>query len=63
MMVPATDRQRRYVAVLCHQTHSQVPVNLDRMTKAEANRIIGALREKRQEAATVGRVIQKRQNA
>ena len=31
--------------------------------KAEANHIIGALREKRQEAATVGRVIQKRQNA
>jgi hypothetical protein len=45
----ATDKQRKYIWVLCQQTQSQVPFNLDHLTKAEANSHIGRLKLKKAE--------------
>jgi hypothetical protein len=43
----ATEKQRRYIWVLCQITHSQVPHNLESMTKADAGREIGSLKLKK----------------
>jgi hypothetical protein len=47
-VTPATDKQRKYIWVLCQQTQSQVPLNLERLTKDEANSHIGRLKPKKE---------------
>lgn len=46
---PATDKQRKFIWVLCQQTQSEVPSHLDHLTKAEANSHIGRLKLKKAE--------------